>query len=61
MNKLIKLDQVLTMTGLSRSSIYESIKEGKFPAQVNLGARSVAWVANEIEEWMTSCIANRSN
>lgn len=61
MNKLIKLDQVRIMTGLSRSSIYKSIKEGNFPAQVKLGARSVSWVSNEIEEWMASCIANRSN
>ncbi|SFI39788.1 AlpA family transcriptional regulator [Nitrosomonas sp. Nm34] len=61
MSKFIRLDQVKTITGLSRSSIYQFIKDGKFPSQVKLGARSVAWVASEIEEWMSSCIAKRGN
>ncbi|SFM36504.1 helix-turn-helix transcriptional regulator [Nitrosomonas communis] len=61
MSKFIRLNQVKTITGLSRSSIYQFIKDGNFPSQVKLGARSVAWVASEIEEWMASCIAKRSN
>jgi len=61
MPKFIRLDAVKSITGLSRSSIYQAISEGKFPSQVKLGARSVAWVASEIEEWMSSCIAKRSN
>lgn len=57
--KFIKLEAVKSLTGLSRSSIYQFINEGKFPAQVKLGNRSVAWVSSEIEEWMTSCMAKR--
>lgn len=59
--KFIKLDAVKSLTGLSRSSIYQFIHEGRFPASVKLGSRSVAWVASEVEEWMANCIANRSN
>ncbi|HRB97294.1 MAG TPA: AlpA family transcriptional regulator [Nitrosomonas sp.] len=59
--KFIKLDAVKSLTGLSRSSIYQFIHEGRFPASVKLGSRSVAWVSNEIEEWMNTCITNRSN
>ncbi|AEJ01329.1 phage transcriptional regulator, AlpA [Nitrosomonas sp. Is79A3] len=58
--KFVKLETVKSMTGLSRSSIYQLINEGRFPNQVNLGSRSVAWVASEIEDWMNNCIANRS-
>lgn len=57
--KFLKLDAVKSITGLSRSSIYQAIAEGKFPSQVKLGARSVAWVASEVEEWMSCRIANR--
>lgn len=57
--QFIKLDAVKSLTGLSRSSIYQFIHEGRFPASVKLGSRSVAWVASEIEEWMTSCIDKR--
>lgn len=59
--KFIKLDAVKSLTGLSRSSIYLAISEGRFPAPVKLGSRSVAWVASEIEDWMTSCIDNRDS
>ena len=59
--KFIKLDAVKSLTGLSRSSIYQFIHEGRFPASVKLGSRSVAWVTSEVEEWMANCIANRSN
>ena len=61
MSKFIRLDQVKAMTGLSRSSIYQFIKDKKFPPQIKLGTRAVAWDASEIQEWMSSCIAQRTN
>lgn len=59
--KFLKLHQVMTITGLSRSSIYLAVAEGRFPKQIALGARSVAWASNEIEDWMERCINNRNN
>ena len=59
--KFLRLQTVMSLTGLSRSSIYLGISEGRFPKQIALGARSVAWASNEIEEWMSHCIDNRSN
>jgi len=57
MNKFIKLDDVMEMTGLSRSSIYQFMADGTFPDKVKLGARSVAWDANEVRGWMDGRIA----
>ena len=59
--KFLKLEAVKSVTGLSRSSIYQAIAEGRFPIQVKLGQRSVAWVSSEIDDWMSCCIANRRN
>ena len=59
--KFLKLHQVMALTGLSRSSIYLAVAEGRFPKQIPLGARSVAWASNEIEDWMAMCLANRSH
>jgi prophage regulatory protein len=39
-------------TGLSRSSIYSRISEGKFPKPVNLGGRSVGWLEAEVQIWL---------
>ena len=56
MYQLIRLKQVKEKTGLSRSSIYQFIKEGKFPAQVKLGQRAAAWVDSEVEDWINDRI-----
>ena len=39
-------------TGLSRSTVYQRVTEGKFPSPVSLGARSVGWIEAEVEEWI---------
>lgn len=52
MNKLIRLKEVMALTGLSRSSIYQFISEGKFPSQVQIGVRAVAWPEREIQQWI---------
>ena len=57
--KFLKLSEVKKTTGLSRSSIYQFIKNGCFPTQVKLGERAVAWVSSEIDEWINERIANR--
>lgn len=57
--RFLRLADVMARTGLSRSSIYQSISEGKFPQNINLGARSVGWLESEIDAWMQSRIDQR--
>ncbi|ODS10547.1 helix-turn-helix transcriptional regulator [Vibrio scophthalmi] len=57
--RLIRLNEVLAMTGLSRSSMYRSIEKNQFPQQVSLSDRAVAWVEGEVQEWITSRIEAR--
>jgi len=52
MAKLIRLPEVTSETGLSRSTIYQKIKRGEFPPPIRLGARAVAWESSAIEEWI---------
>ncbi|WP_080477160.1 AlpA family phage regulatory protein [Vibrio cholerae] len=42
--RLIRLKEVIELTGLSRSCIYKYIEEGRFPRNVPLGGRSVGCV-----------------
>ncbi|MEH8208108.1 helix-turn-helix transcriptional regulator, partial [Aeromonas veronii] len=37
---------------LSKASVYRQMNDGKFPASVKIGPRSVAWVRSEIESWI---------
>tara|TARA_R100001480_G_scaffold142911_1_gene140545 strand:- start:2 stop:199 length:198 start_codon:yes stop_codon:yes gene_type:complete len=57
--KFIKLPTVMDLTGYRRTSIFDKVAEGSFPAPVKLGPRAVAWVSEEIESWMDARIAER--
>jgi prophage regulatory protein len=46
--------QVEAQTGLSRSTIYQKIKERTFPLPISLGANSVGWIKTEIDEWLAA-------
>ncbi|MGR5340155.1 AlpA family transcriptional regulator [Vibrio astriarenae] len=57
--RLIKLKEVIAVTGLSRSSIYKYMEEKLFPQSVPLGERSVAWVEEEVQDWILERVAER--
>ena len=54
---VLRLPAVLARTGLSRSTIYLRISEGRFPASVSLGDRAVGWIEAEIQGWLEKRIA----
>lgn len=47
----LRMQAVLRMTGLGRSTIYRLIADNKFPCPVRLGPRAVAWRRADIERW----------
>ena len=47
-DRLLKLKAVLSLIPVSRSSWYQGIKTGRYPAPVKLGPRAAAWRASEI-------------
>jgi len=57
--RLIKLTEVMNQTALGRSSIYKYMKEGVFPKPVTQIGKSVAWVEDEIQEWIFDKIEQR--
>ncbi|OOS00406.1 hypothetical protein B0186_06065 [Canicola haemoglobinophilus] len=50
--QLIKLNQVMLKTTLSKSTIYRLIKTADFPKPKKLSLRAVAWLESEIDEWI---------
>lgn len=43
LNKIIRLPEVVKITGLSRSTIYLRMSKGDFPQSISLGERAVGW------------------
>ena len=54
---ILRRRQVEARTGLSRSTIYQRIADGEFPAPVSIGARAVGWPSDAIDAWIADRIA----
>lgn len=53
----LRLPEVKSVTGLSKSSLYSLIRANDFPAPVHLGPRTVAWVKSEVRQWAAARIS----
>jgi len=51
---LLRRPEVERITGLSRSTIYQWMKDNEFPHSVKLGKRLVAWRESDITAWLAS-------
>jgi prophage regulatory protein len=57
--KVLRLKDVMGVTGLARSTIYDYIAKQQFPKAVSLGDRAVGWVEQEVQDWISERIAAR--
>ena len=55
--RILRLPDVKTRTGLSRSTIYVRLADGDFPRPVSLGKRAIGWSEAEINAWISERIA----
>ncbi|WP_296248035.1 AlpA family transcriptional regulator [uncultured Stenotrophomonas sp.] len=53
-DSFLRMKAVMELSGLSRSTIYSYIKDGKFPPQCKIGERAVGWRASAIFEWIST-------
>lgn len=51
---LLKLPDVIALTTLSRSTIYQMMSDKEFPRPIKLGKRAVAWRKTDITAWLES-------
>lgn len=49
-----RLPTVLRRLGVSRSTFYKLIQQGKFRAPVKLGPRSVGWLTTDTDEFIAA-------
>lgn len=59
--RLLRLPEVESLVGLRKSSIYDAMKRGEFPAPVKLSRRAVCWPASAIDAWIAERIKGGSN
>ena len=54
MERIVRLPEVLSLTGLSRSSIYQLISLGRFPRPLKLSERAAGWKVSDVQQWINS-------
>ncbi len=54
--RLIRLPEVLVLTGMSRTQVYEKISAGELPAPIKDG-RSSRWVLSEVQTYIARKVA----
>jgi len=52
--RMLRLDSVKAITGLSRDSLYRLAREGEFPKPRKLAGRASGWRSDEVQEWIDS-------
>lgn len=54
--RLLRFEEVRSLTGLSKTTITRLEKGNTFPKRVTLGPRSIAWVETEVKAWVQAKI-----
>lgn len=57
---MLRLDEVIQLTGLRKTTIYELQKLGEFPSRVKMTARAVGWIEEEVRSWIKSRMIART-
>ena len=70
-HRFIRLNEVMSRTGYGRTSIYRKMEDGSFPKSIKLGGaptdpckfdcRAIAWIEDEVEQWIESRIEERNS
>ena len=53
---MLKRKDVVELTGLCYTTIYNLEKQEKFPARRQLSPGRVAWLRTEVMEWLNGCM-----
>lgn len=53
-DKMLRASDVMTRTGLSRTTLWRRVRAGTFPAPIQLGENSIGWPASAIDSWLAN-------
>ena len=52
--QMLRAPEVMARTGLSRVTIWRRVRDGSFPAPIELGENSIGWPESAITKWLDS-------
>ena len=58
-NQIMSMNQVVEITGLSKSTIKRLVKRNEFPPCIRISERRIGWKASDINNWIQAREINR--
>lgn len=58
--KIIRKPEVLSITGLSRTTHQTRVNKGLMPPKISLGERAIGYLEHEIQAVLTAMVAGKS-
>lgn len=52
-DRLMRLPEVLRVTGMCRSALYEQMARGAFPHSIKIGPRAASWSSRAVHAWIS--------
>jgi prophage regulatory protein len=60
--RFIRKREVMHLTGLSATGIYDLMARNLFPKSIKLaGGKAVAWLESDVNEWLKQCVDKAKN
>jgi prophage regulatory protein len=53
-DRLIGTTELLMITGLPLSTVYHNMRAGRFPKNIKITRKRVAWRASDLRRWLES-------
>jgi prophage regulatory protein len=57
--RILRIQEVSNITGLSQSSIYKQIRLGEFPPSVKITKRASGWDAEAVYAWVSAKLGRK--
>lgn len=57
-DRVLKLSDVIKLTGLSRSSIYNLLARNEFPRRLQITKQRIGFLNSEIQNWISNHAIN---
>jgi predicted DNA-binding transcriptional regulator AlpA len=51
-DRILRIGEVLKLTGLSAATLWREVKAGRFPTPVPISTRGKGWLASEAYAWL---------
>jgi prophage regulatory protein len=50
--RIVRLPEILALTGATKASIYNWLRSGRFPRQLKMGPKAVGWRWTDVKAWL---------